>query len=117
MGLRLPNPLKLRIMNLARALGGGPANFSEKLKVARGKFREKSLNSLTSGGGGSAPRTPYSDGIFNYYYILVQIRIINSWNLWKVINFLFHMTQFDKFLEIFSTFGGGGGTPLYLFIL
>ena len=37
---------------------------------------------------GFHPRTQWSEGIFNCYYIFVQIRAKNSRNFWKVINFL-----------------------------
>ena len=63
-------------------------------------------NSLASGGSGH--RTPWSDRIFNYSYIFVQLRARNSCNFCKVIKF--YITDFDKFPENFLP--SGGSAPL-----
>ena len=83
-------------------LGGRPANFRKKLKMQEENLWKIHKTSLASAG--SAPWTPRSDKTFNYSYIFVQLGAKKSWNFCKVIKF--SITDFDKFPEIFSTFGG-----------
>ena len=52
-------------------LGGRPSNFRKKLKLQEENLGKIHKNWLASGG--SAPRTPWSDKIFNYSYIFVQL--------------------------------------------
>ena len=82
-------------------LGADPRILGKKLKMQEENLGKIHQNSLASGG--SAPTT-WSDKSFNYSYIFVQLRAKNSCNFCYVIKF--YITDFDKFDEIFSTFGG-----------
>ena len=83
-------------------LGGRPSNFRKKLKLQEENLGKIHKNWLASGG--SAPRTPCSDIIFNYSYIFVQLRAWNSCNSCKVNKV--YITDFDKFPEFFLPSGG-----------
>ena len=95
-------PLIRKVLNYHLFSRGPTREFQEKSKDARGKFREDSYKFASLGG--LRPRTPWSDKIFNYSYIFGQPRVKNSCNFCKVIKF--YITDFGKFPEIFSTFGG-----------
>ena len=62
--------------NVSNGLDNVLHKTAEIIKVARGKFRENRKNSLASGG--SALGLGWSDRIYNYFYIFVQILEMNS---------------------------------------
>ena len=78
-GLRPPNPLIRKGRNYHLFSWGADPQILGKNKRCKRKIQGKFIK-IGQRRGVSAPRTPWSDKIFNYSYIFVQLRPKNSCN-------------------------------------